>query len=85
MSTSIRLSALIADGDGWRDVAEKLTGVAMDLPLSKLLEPLALPYDVIDPVKTEIWRAHDDAVAAAFAAGLTCGLNPERLLIEVQL
>ena len=32
MSTPIRLSALIADGDGWCDVVEKLTGVTMDLP-----------------------------------------------------
>ena len=85
MSTSIRLSALIADGDGWRDVAEQLTGVAMTLPLSRLLEPLALPFDVIDPIMTEIWRAHDDAVTAAFAAGLACGLNPEKLLLEVTL
>ena len=83
MSTSIRLSALIADGDGWRDVAEQLTGVAMTLPLSRLLEPLALPFDVIDPIMTQIWDFHDAAVTAAFTAGLAGGLCPEKLLLEV--
>ncbi len=81
--TPIRLSALIAEGDGWYRVIEQLTGVSIALPLDTLLvAPLALPYEVIDPIVTQIWGIHNDIVTAAFTAGLACGLNPEKLLLE---
>ena len=80
--TPIRLSALITKGDDWYRVIEQLTGVSIEMPLATLLAPLALPYKVIDPIMTEIWGSHNDIVAAAFTAGLACGLCPEKLLLE---
>ncbi len=81
--TPIRLSALITDSGDERKVIEQLTGTAIELPLDTLLAPLALPFDVIDPIMTEIWDIHNDIVTAAFTAGLACGLCPEKLLLEV--
>jgi len=60
---------------------EQLTGVSSELPLDKLLSPLGLPFGVIDPIMTEIWGLHDDAVTAAFAAGIAIGLDPAKLLL----
>ena len=58
-----------------------MTGVDPALQLDDLLAPLALPFGVIDPIKTAVWERHNRAVDAAFAAGLACGLDPERLLL----
>ena len=80
--TPIRLSALITEGDDWYRRIEQLTGVSTDLPLETLLEPLNLPYKVIDPIMTTIWGFHNAAVTAAFTAGLAYGLCPEKLLLE---
>ena len=80
--TPIRLSALITEGDGWYRVIEQLTGVSIALPLDTLLAPLGLPFDVIDPIMVNIWDSHNDILTAAFTAGLTCGLCPEKLLLE---
>ena len=84
MTAPIRLSALITEGYDWYRVIEQLTGVSIELPLDTLLTPLTLPFDVIDPIMTSIWDCHNDIVTAAFTAGLACGLNPEKLLLEVQ-
>ena len=80
--TPIRLSALITEGDDWYRRIEQLTGVSTDLPLETLLEPLNLPYKVIDPIMTKIWGFHNEAVTAAFTAGLAWGLCPEKILLE---
>ena len=83
--TPVRLSALIAateHGD-LRKAIESLTSVTIELPLETLLGPLLLPFDVVDPIMTRIWDLHDDAVTAAFTAGLACGLNPGLLLFEL--
>ena len=82
MTAPIRLSALITEGDDWYRIIEQLTGVSSELPLETMLAPLNLPYKVIDPIMTQIWGCHNDIVAAAFAAGLACGLCPEKLLLE---
>ena len=80
--TPIKLSALITEGDQWYRMIEQLTGVSTYLPLETLLAPLALPFDVIDPIMTQIWGIHNDIVTAAFTAGLACGLCPEKMLLE---
>ena len=80
--TPIKLSALIAESGDLHQVIEQLTGKAIDLPVASLLEPLGLPFDVIDPIITTIWNLYDDAVTAAFTAGLVAGLRPEKLLLE---
>jgi hypothetical protein len=81
MSARISLAPFITDGGDWRLLIEQLTGVPVALPLENLLGPLELPYAVIDPIMTQIWGIHDDAVTAAFTAGLACGLNPGKLLL----
>ena len=80
--TPIRLSALITDSGDWRKVIKQLTAVSITLDLDTHLAPLALPFDVIDPIMVNIWESHDDIVTAAFTAGLACGLCPEKLLLE---
>ena len=83
--TPIKLSAFFDDDGGngsLRRVIEHLTSVDITLPLTTLLDPLGLPFDVIDPIMSDIGALHDDAVTAAFTAGLACGLNPEKLLLE---
>ena len=77
----VKLSVFVRDGGDFRTVIEQLTGASCELPLDELLAPLCLPFDVIDPIMTGIWGLHDDAIAAAFAAGLACGLDPARLLL----
>ena len=81
--TPIKLSALFTERGDLRQVLEQLAGSSLDLPLETLLAPLALPFDVIDPIMTQIWDFHDAAVIAAFTAGLAGGLCPEKLLLEV--
>lgn len=80
--TPIRLSAFIDDSGDWRRIIEQLTAVSVSLPLDTHMAPLALPFDVIDPIMVNIWASHDDIVTAAFTAGLACGLCPEKLLLE---
>lgn len=64
------------------DIVGVVTGQSVDLPMDDLLDPLNLPFDVIDPIKVELANRHDDAVRAAFAAGLACGLKPELVLLK---
>ena len=70
------------DPDAIPVIVKSMTGIDPALPLDDLVAPLALPFDVIDPVLTEIWERHNRAVDAAFAAGLACGLRPQRVLLE---
>lgn len=76
------LPAYLCENAAHYALIRSLTGVEPNLPLDDLFEPLALPFDVIDPVMTEIWERHNRGVNAAFAAGLACGLLPERVLLE---
>lgn len=74
------LSAFLSDGN-YPAVIRRLTGTDTALDLDTLFEGLHLPFETIDPIKTTIWDRHNQAVAAAFAAGIACGLEPERLLL----
>jgi len=69
------------DPDALPVIVERMTGVDPALQLDDLLAPLALPFGVIDPIKTAILEQHNRAFDAAFAAGIACGLDPERLLL----
>jgi hypothetical protein len=69
------------DPDALPVIVERLTGIDPALRLDDLVAPLALLFEQIDPIKTAIWEQHNQAVDAAFAAGLACGLDPERLLL----
>ena len=81
---TIKLSAVVGDDDRWRDVAERLTNVRLDLPLTELIAPLGLYYSTeLDQVMTGIWAHHNDGVEAAFAAGIAIGRDPALLLLEV--
>jgi hypothetical protein len=73
------LSAFIEDGD-YPAIIEALTGVDVRLPLDMILAPLMLEFEEVNPIMTAIGDRNDQAVAAAFAAGIACGLDPKLLL-----
>lgn len=77
----LQLSPLFDDAD-IANLVQSLTGTDVRLDLDGILDPLGLPYQVVDPIKTDIWEAFNAAVGAAFAAGLAAGLEPSRLLLS---
>ena len=73
------------DPDAIPVIVKSMTGIDPALPLDDLVAPLALPFDVIDPIMTAIWEQHNRAVDAAFAAGVHVGLPPESVLLARQM
>lgn len=82
MNTQFELSSHFADLD-LEQVIKGATGQSVDLHLDSLFQMAGIDaeYRTADPLKTAINGHHHDAVKAAFAAGLACGLDPERLLL----
>jgi len=62
-------------------IVETLTGVNPDLALDSLFQQAGIRSESQELLKEVLWLSHGDALRAAFAAGLACGLDPERLLL----
>lgn len=79
--TRVKLAPELTFDYDYAAAVERLTGVSTELPLDQLLKPLNHPFEVIDPIKIQIWDAHTEALRAAFTAGLAFGLDPQRMLL----